>query len=140
MGAVELKGTEFIVQTLFDYLKGTELADMLSGGLYKYKRPIFAKDEDSRKIVGVIACVAGTVSSVQTYRCNVNVYVPSLLVGETYYPDNTSLAAIEKKSVELLRDKVVGDCLIRYADTPTYFECTETYEWLVNNSLDVLFL
>lgn len=140
MGAVVFKGTEYIAQTLYDYIKTTELFDLLVGGLYKYKRPMIAKNSENRSVMGVVAVVSGTPSSVQTFRCNVNIYVPSLLAGEVYYPDNSTLEKVEQTSVKVLKDKAIGDCLIRYADTPTYFECTETNEWLVNNSLDVLYL
>ena len=135
-----MKGSGFIVQTLYDYLRTTQLWEELEGRLYKFKRPLVQKDSAQRQLMGVVSVIAGTTSTVQTFRCNVNIYVPSLLSNNIYYPDHSKMEEMEQLCVKLLKNKVIGDCLVKYADTPTFLECVDSNEWVVNSSLEVLYL
>lgn len=64
-----------LVDTLYAYVRSTELDTAITGDVYKYLRPLSSDKEDV-----VINSLAADNMQVQTAVTNINVYVPALEV------------------------------------------------------------
>lgn len=97
-----------IKDALYSFISGSELVSMVSGSLYKDKRPINSDKEDIT--IAVLARDAG--SQIQLATVNVNIYIPDIRRGQEAIEDTQRLRSLSSASSRLFEYQHFGDWII----------------------------
>lgn len=94
-----------IKDDIYKWLKGSALAELVSGGLYKDSRPLNSEREDIT--IAVLARDAGP--QMQEATVNVNVYVPDIRRGQEAIEDSARLREVARVAAEVTEYHFFGD-------------------------------
>lgn len=117
-----------ITTLVYKIVKGSKLNKLVSGHVYKHKRP---NGVDGNYVI--VDYLSGTSGLIQTFEVNVNVYVKDLLTNGEYFADDTKIAELSGVCAELLEHYDTTEYFIKYVDAPKSFEIAETHEHCINN-------
>ena len=120
-----------IKDDLWRILSGSALAGMISGKVYKDKRPINSDSEDI-----VIAVIARDAGQMQEAIANVNIYVPDLRRGQEAVEDSARLRTLAISAVNLLEYIHLGNRIIRL-DSQEIMEAGGIDWHIINNRLRI---
>lgn len=101
-----------IKDELYGWLRGSALAGMVSGSVYKDSRPLNSVKEDIT--IAVLARDAG--SQIQEATVNVNIYVPDIRRGREAVEDSARLRSLCSEAAGLLGYRHTGDCIVELAE------------------------
>lgn len=121
-----------IKNKIYNAIKGTDLYNEIigkGGRVYKESRPSNSNKEDI-----VISVLSNQNAMYQPAIVNVNIYVPDIQRGNDFIENEQRVSALSKLSVNLFKEIVSNDCLIRL-DKLDVFKLNEIHEHCVNNRL-----
>ena len=122
-----------IKDTVLALVQGSPLAGMVSGEVYKDRRPLNSDKEDI-----VIAVIGSSGNEVQRATVNVNVYVRDLLRGQDPVEDGLRLDELGTAAAELLEYRHLGDVIVELESQKV--EKVNGIDWhLINNRLRIRF-
>ena len=101
-----------IKDDLYGWLKGSALAGMVSGSVYKDSRPLNSAKEDIT--IAVLARDAG--SQIQEATVNVNIYVPDIRRGKEAVEDSARLRPLCSEAAGMFGYRHTGDCIVELAE------------------------
>lgn len=91
-----------IKEAFFTLIKASGLSEMITGEVYRDKRPINSKVEDV--VISVLTTGAG---QIQPFILNINVYVPDIKRGKESIYNDDRVKPLMRKSLDLLEEGVV---------------------------------
>lgn len=91
-----------IKEAFFTLIKASGLSEMITGEVYRDKRPINSKVEDV--VISVLTTGAG---QIQPFILNINVYVPDIKRGKEFIYNDDRVKPLMRKSLDLLEEGVV---------------------------------
>lgn len=91
-----------IKEAFYSLIAGSDLSKMVSGSVYRDKRPINSRTEDV-----VISVLTTGVGQIQPFMVNVNVYVPNIKRGKEAIPNDDRLKPLMRKGLDLFEEGVV---------------------------------
>lgn len=101
-----------IKDELYGWLRGSALAGMVSGSVYKDSRPLNSVKEDIT--IAVLARDAG--SQMQEAIVNVNIYVPDVRRGKEAVEDSVRLRSLCAEAAGMLAYRHTGDCIVELTE------------------------
>lgn len=121
-----------IKDELYAWVNASELAESVSGKVYKDQRPLNSNKEDI--IIAVLARDAG--SQIQEATVNVNIYVPDIRRGKEAIEDSARLRELCTAAASLFEYHHTGDRIIALALQEVYK--ANGIDWhVINNRLRV---
>lgn len=119
---------------LYTWIKGSELATMVSGSVYKDARPLNSEKEDI--VISVLARDAG--KQIQLATANINIYVPDVRRGREAIEDTVRLRAVSEKAAEVLEYYHFGDGIYELASQEIFK--VNGIDWhVINNRISIKF-
>jgi hypothetical protein len=107
-----------IIDKLYMVLNVTDVTDVISGGVYKSKRPINSNAEDV-----VIGCLPTVNLQIQPAVANVNIHVPNLnIAGDNTQPNFARLRELTTLVISKLTDQYKGSYWFDVQSQGTYPE------------------
>ena len=91
-----------IKEAFFTLIKASELSEMITGEVYRDRRPLNSKVEDV--VISVLATGAG---QIQPFILNINVYVPDIKRGKEFIYHEERVKPLMRKCLDLLEEGVV---------------------------------
>lgn len=100
-----MKTTFDLVDIIWTALNASDLKNQITGGIYKYQRPLNSKNEDV-----VINSLPVTNDQLQKAIINVNIHVPNLVIDingaqDSTQPDGARLKELGELAIAALDDK-----------------------------------
>lgn len=117
---------------LYAWLKGGTLAGMVSGSLYKDKRPLNSTKEDI--IISVLARDAG--SQIQRATANVNIYIPDIRRGSESVENQPRLREVAEQAASEMEYAHFGDRIYEL-DSQEIFEASGADWHVINNRISI---
>ena len=86
-----------ILEVFFKLIKGSELASMINGSVYRVPRPLNSEKEDV-----VISLLSADMGQIQRFSINVNIYVPDIKRGKEFIYDEDRVRPLMRAGLNLL--------------------------------------
>ena len=121
-----------IKDELWSWITASELASLVSGGVYKDLRPLNSEVEDI--VIAVIARTAG--EQIQRATANVNIYVPDKRRGKEAIEDTVRLRTLCSEAASLFGYRTTGDAIYELDSQ----EVMKAYgaDWhIINNQISI---
>ena len=119
---------------LYAWLKDGTLVGMISGSLYKDKRPLNSTKEDI--VISVLARDAG--SQIQYATANVNIYVPDVRRGKEAVEDQPRLRALSEQAATEMEYHHFGYGIYELA-SQEIFQASGIDWHVINNRISIKF-
>ncbi len=91
-----------IKEAFYTLLEASELSEMISGSVYRDRRPLNSRVEDV--VISVLATGAG---QIQQFMLNVNVYVPDVKREKEFIYNEERVKSLMRKGLEVLERGVM---------------------------------
>lgn len=121
-----------IKDTLYQFLRGSELVQAVSGGVYKDSRPSNSKVEDI-----LIAIVTSDTEQVQEFTVNVNVFVPDIPRQNDMIENDPRLRELAALCLSLFKTAAFGGFNMKLRKQRIMAKEGEIPFHVINNSLSV---
>lgn len=90
-----------IKEAFFSLVSASEIAGLVSGNVYRDRRPVNSKVEDV-----VISVLAAGTGQIQAFVLNINVYVPDVKRGKEFIYDDPRVKFLMRKCLNVLEKGV----------------------------------
>lgn len=128
-----MKTDEAIKTDIFKHIKGSELAQAITGKVSKRKRPHNSTKEDI-----LISILANVNSQIQTATANVNIYVADITVDNQSEEDTVRLEELGNLAASLFDGFYCEDYSLNLL-SQRIFEVEGTNEHVINNKVEYKF-
>lgn len=91
-----------IKEAFFSLVSASRIPEMISGNVYRDRRPLNSQVEDV--VISVLATGAG---QIQPFMLNVNVYVPDIRRGNEFIYDDPRVKLLMRKCLDVLEKGVI---------------------------------
>lgn len=129
-----MKTPSEILTTVYKIVKQSELGILLKGNVFKRKRPKGVKG-----CYVVVDDLSSTAGHFQRFEVNVNLYIPDVLAGGEYFPDEAKIDTFSRECAGLFEHLDTSEYTIKYADAGSIrvYELSETHEHCINNLIHI---
>lgn len=100
-----------IKEVFYGLVSSHEITEMISGSVYRDKRPLNSKVEDI-----VISVLASGVGQIQPFILNINVYVPDIKRGNEFISDDQRIKILMRMCINFLEGGVISH-VIDYSES-----------------------